>query len=43
VGLNWRNAAYALQWVVFAAFVVFFWHRFRRDLETRPAQQETPR
>ena len=43
VGLNWRNAAYALQWVVFAAFVIFFWHRFRRDLETRPAQQETPR
>lgn len=31
VGLNWRNAAYALQWLVFAAFAVFFWNRFRRD------------
>lgn len=43
VGLNWRNAAYALQWVVFAGFVLFFWQRFRHDLETQPAQQETSR
>jgi cytochrome oxidase assembly protein ShyY1 len=43
VGLNWRNAAYALQWVVFAGFVVFFWFRFRRDLQTRSVQQETSR
>ncbi len=33
VGLNWRNAAYAAQWVVFAAFAVFFWNRFRRELD----------
>lgn len=33
VGLNWRNAAYAAQWVAFAAFAVFFWNRFRRDLD----------
>lgn len=31
VGLNWRNAAYAVQWVVFAGFAGFFWNRFRRD------------
>jgi cytochrome oxidase assembly protein ShyY1 len=31
VGLNWRNAAYAGQWLAFAAFAVFFWNRFRRD------------
>lgn len=40
VGLNWRNAAYAVQWVIFAGFVVFFWSRFRRDLDQRPRQQE---
>ena len=40
VGLNWRNLAYALQWVVFAGFVVFFWTRFRRDLD-RPEQELT--
>jgi surfeit locus 1 family protein len=43
VGLSWRNAAYALQWVVFAGFAVFFWTRFRRDLDDRPRQQETLR
>jgi cytochrome oxidase assembly protein ShyY1 len=43
VGLNWRNAAYALQWVVFAGFALFFWNRFRRDLVNRPVPQETPR
>jgi cytochrome oxidase assembly protein ShyY1 len=31
VGLNWRNASYAVQWVVFAGFVLFFWVRFRRE------------
>lgn len=43
VGLNWRNAAYALQWVAFAGFVLFFWHRFRRDHVDRPVEQETAR
>lgn len=43
VGLNWRNAAYAVQWVVFAGFVVFFWNRFRRELTERPQEQETSR
>ncbi len=43
VGLNWRNAAYAVQWVAFAGFAIFFWNRFRRDHMDRPAEQETPR
>ncbi len=41
VGLNWRNAAYALQWIVFAGFAVFFWNRFRRDHVDLPAQEST--
>lgn len=41
VGLNWRNAAYAVQWIAFAGFVVFFWVRFRRDYQTRPEQELT--
>jgi surfeit locus 1 family protein len=43
VGLNWRNAAYAIQWVAFAGFAIFFWNRFRRDRQDRPVEQETPR
>jgi cytochrome oxidase assembly protein ShyY1 len=39
VGLSWRNAAYALQWVVFAAIAFFFWFRFVRDA-TRGASEE---
>ncbi|HYN30605.1 MAG TPA: SURF1 family protein [Dermatophilaceae bacterium] len=31
VGLNWRNAAYAVQWWVFAAFAVLLWWRALRD------------
>jgi cytochrome oxidase assembly protein ShyY1 len=42
VGLNWRNAAYALQWVAFAGFAIFFWNRFRREYVDRP-EQELPR
>ncbi|HEV7195504.1 MAG TPA: SURF1 family protein [Pedococcus sp.] len=30
-GLKWRNAAYALQWWMFAAFAVFMWFRIVRD------------
>jgi hypothetical protein len=33
----WRNIAYALQWLIFAGFVVFFWFRASRDqIRTRP-------
>lgn len=37
-GLKWRNAAYALQWWVFAAFAAYMWFRMVRD----DAQQEQP-
>ncbi len=30
-GLNWRNAAYALQWWVFALFALYMWWRMVRD------------
>jgi cytochrome oxidase assembly protein ShyY1 len=30
-GLKWRNAAYALQWWVFAGFALFMWFRMVRD------------
>jgi len=42
-GLSWRNAAYALQWWVFALFAAYMWWRMVRDdyetgrLETRKA------
>jgi cytochrome oxidase assembly protein ShyY1 len=42
VGLNWRNAAYAAQWVAFAGFVLFFWVRFRREYQTDRPEQEIP-
>lgn len=31
VGISWRNAAYAVQWLAFAAFAAYFWFRFVRD------------
>ncbi|MEP7191514.1 MAG: SURF1 family protein [Actinomycetota bacterium] len=30
-GLSWRNAAYALQWWVFALFAVYMWWKMVRD------------
>ena len=30
-GLHWQNASYAVQWVLFAGFVVFMWQRWFRD------------
>jgi len=27
----WRNITYALQWLIFAGFVIFFWYRASRD------------
>lgn len=29
--VNWLNLFYALEWVVFAGFAVFFWYRLTRD------------
>lgn len=41
VGLNWQNAAYAVQWIVFAGFTLFFWNRYRREHSARDVEQET--
>ena len=38
-GVRWRNAAYAVQWWVFAAFALWMWGRMVRD-ETRRARAE---
>lgn len=38
-----QNAAYALQWPVFAGFVVFFWYRALRDgLRAEPGPKPAP-
>jgi cytochrome oxidase assembly protein ShyY1 len=39
-GLSWRNAAYALQWWVFALFAAFMWWRMVRDdfEDSRPGE-----
>lgn len=39
IGLNWRNAGYALQWLAFAGFTLYFWNRFRLDYFTRGTSQ----
>ena len=41
-GVQWRNAAYAVQWWIFAAFALWMWGRMVRD-ETRRARAEPPR
>jgi surfeit locus 1 family protein len=38
-GVQWRNAAYAVQWWIFAAFTLWMWARMVRD-ETRRARAE---
>jgi surfeit locus 1 family protein len=38
-GLQWRNAAYAVQWWIFALFALWMWARMVRD-ETRRARAE---
>jgi cytochrome oxidase assembly protein ShyY1 len=39
-GLVWRNAAYALQWWVFAAFAAYMWFRMVRDDARRDRGRE---
>jgi surfeit locus 1 family protein len=39
-GFKWRNAAYALQWWVFAAFAAFMWWRMVRDDNESDQAQE---
>ena len=38
-GVQWRNAAYAVQWWIFALFALWMWARMVRD-ETRRARAE---
>lgn len=52
--INWLNLFYAIEWVVFAGFAIFFWYRLARDAwekehellllraETRAAAAATP-
>lgn len=39
--LNWLNVFYALEWVVFAGFAVFFWWRLVKDAVEREAEDST--
>ncbi len=41
-GLTWRNAAYALQWWIFAIFAAYIWWRMVRDdwQQDRAAEQQ---
>jgi surfeit locus 1 family protein len=42
-GLAWRNAAYAVQWWVFAGFaVVLWWKMVRQDLVERQSERAQP-
>lgn len=41
-GLQWRNAAYALQWWIFAAFAAYMWFRMVRDDAERDRQEAEP-
>jgi cytochrome oxidase assembly protein ShyY1 len=40
-GLKWRNAAYALQWWIFAAFAAYMWFRMVRDDAERQGDDTT--
>ena len=37
--LNWLNIFYAIEWVVFAGFAVFFWYRLVRDALEREQEE----
>jgi hypothetical protein len=39
-GLKWRNAAYALQWWMFAAFAAYMWFRMVRDDADRDLHED---
>jgi DNA-binding transcriptional regulator of glucitol operon len=38
--LDWQNAAYGVQWVVFVGFVGWFWYKVMADQRTVEAQRE---
>ncbi len=41
-GLNWRNAAYAVQWWVFALFALWLWWRMVREEHRRTGASAAP-
>lgn len=38
--LDWQNAAYAVQWLVFVGFVGWFWYKVMVDQRTVEAQRD---
>jgi surfeit locus 1 family protein len=38
--LNWLNIFYAIEWVVFAGFAVYFWYRLVRDAYERQEEEK---
>jgi surfeit locus 1 family protein len=38
--LNWLNIFYAIEWVVFAGFAVYFWYRLVRDAYEREEEEK---
>lgn len=42
VGVRWRNAAYAVQWWIFAAFALWLWMRMVREEARRRDDSEEP-
>ncbi|HEU5222424.1 MAG TPA: SURF1 family cytochrome oxidase biogenesis protein [Candidatus Lumbricidophila sp.] len=38
--INWLNVFYAIEWIAFAGFAVFFWFRLVRDAVEREAQEQ---
>jgi surfeit locus 1 family protein len=38
--LNWLNIFYAIEWVVFAGFAVYFWYRLVRDAYEREQEEK---
>ena len=38
--LNWLNVFYAVEWVVFAGFAVYFWYRLVRDAFEREQEEK---
>jgi cytochrome oxidase assembly protein ShyY1 len=37
--INWLNIFYAIEWVVFAAFALYFWYRLVKDAVEREADE----
>ena len=38
--LDWQNAAYSVQWLVFIGFVWWFWYKVMHDQRFLEAQRE---